>query len=365
MTVWGSVQTRRMVFARRPGEVISLEVNESSNSSSEKIPVRMLLSGQTKAPLMVYFAGLFTGVDDPFMLRSMLLYSQLGYHVVGLPNPWSLDYLAAPSRLNPGSIESEARTMLLLIERSVQKIGRGRISRVEVVGESYGGFLAVVSAALQAESRSRRAQEAAVHVDRFTVFGTPLDLAESRQQLDDSIARALPGYAAQCEGWWPRILSIASFFWSKRQSELSAQAAQCREGLLTILGFQDRLVETALKLNEIEKAKNAPPEGSDQFESWKRALTFRSFGERFTPLNSRLSSDHGKLDFWVSRALRAGSLDRVRILVAKDDPIHSPGSAERPFWKRLSGRNFLALNWGGHLGFMMDPAFANFLRAIF
>jgi hypothetical protein len=134
-----------------------------------------------KAPLMLYLPGLFANMEDHEAMRAAAFYSERGYHVVILSNPWSEEFLKRQPKFDPGTLDVEGEIALTALQFAIQKIGPDNISRVEISGESYGAMLAAIAYA-------KDRQSAHPLIDgNVTLFSPPLEMTTAIVNLDSGI----------------------------------------------------------------------------------------------------------------------------------------------------------------------------------
>jgi hypothetical protein len=170
------------------------------------------------ADLVIVLPGIFNNLRDGIPFSMITNLGRRGYHVLHVPNSWSLDYQEDNPKSLPANFEEEAATALDTIRFIVHREqAAGWKGRVHVLAESYGSYLAAVVMARDAGSPDP------VLSGQVTVVGPPTSMLQGIEHIDS----ILDGNSALASGVCKKQLSSALFYLdilnAKVQSDMKAQ----------------------------------------------------------------------------------------------------------------------------------------------
>lgn len=313
-----------------------------------------------RGPLIILFSGIFESGKSPKSRHLAETFWRRGYHVAILPNPWSVSYIRRKPVGRPGNIPFEANIGLRFVHAAIQRLGAENITSVSLVGQSYGGLLSAAVFALDQLS------DHPVINGSTLLISPPLNLRQSALNLDEGINRTESKYQT-CGAnsiFWNALRSLV-FGEKTVQGDLSPKLLSCMEPIL-FRSFRNQL---AVAVGAIRNALDVHfNDGDTDFvaDEWKytpraEGMRFmRAFSEYIPGNLSLLTSPELRLAFWLNQ-LDSDSLEKVRIISAKDDFLNSGEEWPENECPAFGARNLFLLPWGGHLGFMGTPAFQEFL----
>jgi pimeloyl-ACP methyl ester carboxylesterase len=335
------------------------EVFSNSDTSPHYLMSR---TGRKVSPLVVFFPGVF---GDPMSGGAVMVGRQLRRarnHVVVLPNPWGSVFQSAHPTFMPGDFEAEARAMVGMVNDAIRRIGPERISRVEFLGESYGGFLAPVTAAVVAKSGDFR-------VESVTSISVPYHIGNAIRAIDtmaDESEKAF--FELGCGSRVKNAFRLVGFAYElllrRKGTETYARGATgCSQAIFVYFGFQQPLYALA---EDLSRRTNRTDWLHEPGVVWRRKLRFRDFGNLFFGKDTIeiISQDTANLAYWTKLLNQAGI--ETRALVAANDPLNPPpGVGIRRVVLSYAKEELLVLPTGGHLGFRGERHYRLLLRAQF
>ena len=161
-----------------------------------------------KAPLIFVIAGTGSSFYSSNMIFFQRIFYQAGFHVICLPSPTSMNFIATASRTSlPGNILEDARDLYRVMEMAWEQVkGRIRVSEFYLTGYSLGGAEAAFVSKLDEERR-------VFNFKKVLVINPAVSLYHSAQILDRMILAALPGGLQDWNDWLNRILGrFAEFY---------------------------------------------------------------------------------------------------------------------------------------------------------
>ncbi len=324
-------------------------------------------------PLIVFLPGVFGGLESPSVFRAIQNFASRGFHVLALPNPWSLEYINnLPLKVKgqkdaqyaePGELDREALVVLDIVGQVKEDyIPHGAVSKTLLVGESYGGLLALVTGAED--------DTVSPIIDGpITMFGPPLDVGAALKGLDQGYLQTKEPYKEECKNQELRL--TLKYYMSTEDSSWDSRMLRCASSLV-YQGFHKNLVASAHALKEL---RGLVYEVSED-------LQFQDFVRLFTPNNEvelRLGEKTNLL-YWIKKyPLERRNL--LRIMTSNDDFLNRkenlPVINRNPLsWdlvkdemsKGIKGKtesSVLVLPWGGHIGFVGLKRFQELINISF
>jgi pimeloyl-ACP methyl ester carboxylesterase len=317
-------------------------------------------TGRKVSPLVIFFPGVF---GNPASGSSVMVGRQLRRarnHVVILPNPWGSVFQRARPNFMPGDFEAEARAMVRMAKHAIARIGPDRISRVEFLGESYGGFLAPVTAAVLSQTGD-------FDVRSVTSVSVPYHVGNAISAIDKLADENEDAFFEQGCRWKIKgIFRLVGFAYElllnhKDVETYARKSVGCSSAIFAYVGFQQPLYALAEDLSRRTRNADWP---KDAGEEWRRKLRFRDFGNLFFGRDTIqiISRDSANLGYWTGLLNRRGI--ETRALVAADDPLNPPpGVGTQRVILSYEKDDLLVLSSGGHLGFRGEGRYRRLLRA--
>ena len=294
-------------------------------------------------PLYIIIPGSFSNLSTPQTKRYAYTLFRKGYNVIMLPNPLSIDFLSNHPNFLPGSIFKESDSIIEAVESWLGDSGKKliKISEINIVGTSYGGFVAGVIT-----GSKRKWKE--LHKKTF-IISAPRYLDKSMKLLERYVVKGL-SYVSRykvVEFYKMIAKALMIYIGGPEKNFLDQNVLNEVQSFVVIHGFQRLLIESLEYCHRVLKKSTYQLLGDiDNAESYlklKRTLRFSDYSNKYLPKTlSRLQSEDGDLLSWVNKK-EAISVS-VRILTTKDDWVN-----ESHTWP--DSKAIMILPRGGHFGF--------------
>lgn len=298
------------------------------------------------APLAVVLLGLGTR-SRSIMARTFESYLyEAGYHVLTFDSPFLPAFSDRSRHGVAGNIVAEATLVANIIDAAVKsKQAKGMVTRVGIVGASYGGILALNIAKLAKEGK------VAVQPAAVLAISPPSSMRTAAARLDQ---------------WW------AEDRWSYKLADLYSDLAEhkpvpqgqpipfpddeMRAGISA--AFRLDLKEVVNFNDSFYKMGLLPKEAANDDEyrrDWAETWTFTKFIEKMTypywNKNDNVSSIDELWDAGDLRKLLPQCPDTVRVVLAADDPLNDPSEFEQ-LRSAIPSSTLKVLPNGGHMGYL-------------
>lgn len=304
--------------------------------------------GFKKAPLMLIVPGAFTNLDEDQAIMWMQLFSKRGYHIVLVPNPLGVDFLASAPQFKLGDYLREAISLSELAKATVGELQSKNLlaDDIQIFGLSHGAFIASILNYHLAKSD--------IEISRATLMSAPVNINDSFNHLDNQIREV---YTLGLSGSLVGTLYNYIKFCSKEKDDRFSNRERRWIKLITVVqGFQKDIVKSAKAYNELHKLDLIPTSHFKR-KRWEKELSFSGFFEKFSPeLFELYGSESSSLTYWIEKTRSLGK-DNVRVILSDDDIINP---LDAPLHE-----DFLYLRGGGHFGFHHTPWFREFLKLAF
>jgi pimeloyl-ACP methyl ester carboxylesterase len=300
--------------------------------------------------LIVFVPGVFSDSGNITGQMTLKWFSEMGYHVLVVPNPLAADYVSAGPR-NPYPFpQNEVEFVIEATQRAIfEWIDFEWVTDVHIVGESLGAMVAAATLAQDAQSPR----------PLFKAGGTflwpPLSLSHSVNQIDQLINRTQAMYSETCR---PMIDNLI-FQWRVLQgfvlSNPTELETRCAPSLVGHYAFKQNLINVTQVLR---KTRGQVPLSADEQMNLRFADFVRdySFSEPMIEQSPLVSLVH-----WLKKSETAP----WRILSSFDDFINSGLSWDAVGDLDPDGSRLVLLPWGGHIGVSALNEFPRFLRQHF
>ncbi len=318
-----------------------------------KSELKVFLRTQThKAPLIVVIPGVFANANDAIAKANMKWFSNMGYHVLTLPNCWSVDFAKARPYFKDEYPSGEANVVLQATLWAIEKqIGAQNVTSVQLIGESLGALTAAVVYAR--DSRSPRP----VFNAGATLTWPPIVLHSAMAKLDGMMQVTNQIYQGKCRHLIKQVKTKWRVLRGKYILEPTGDEIECAPAVVAQFSFRKELVKLANEINKSEKLGRQVPEN----------LTFSTFIHDYAPRYRAAldSSDrYGQLDFWMSTA-NPSSAAKVRILTSEDDFLNYQQSWDQQGLIASASTQLIVAHWGGHIGLTNTKAYEGFIKTQF
>lgn len=314
----------------------------------EKMPVEAVVQKRA-APLVVVLLGLngHTGTDFSKLWASW--YADAGYHVLTFDSTFRAPFVSTSGHGVTGNLWAETERVAAIIDTFLkEKNVRGRVTKVGVVGMSYGGAQALILgrmakdgklpfelAGIQAYSPPLRMEWTAALLDRW------YEQERSKYTLTELQSKFSSHKPAKNGGRIP-------FSESEMKAAISAAF---REGLADLIVRNDEYFE--LKVLPRGDMFDDSFVRKEHAEKW--GYTKFAFDMSLPYWEARMG--RGAIDALI-RDTQLGELLKVQpayseAIIAADDPFNAPDEFEKV---ASSGSSQLTiLPRGGHLGYVSNP----------
>jgi hypothetical protein len=315
-----------------------------------------------KAPLIAFIAGFTNKLSEPSNYRTMLRYAKRGYHVLVIPNSWTNEFIAIQPSFLPGNMPIEANFNLEILALAKNYIGLENITQTNLVGESYGGFLA--SAILGQDSISNTPE-----IDgSVTLVGPLLDAYIGTTSIN-KLLETQRANEVRCNH--SLVSNLLNYMFAENEADLSEEAKFCSDEIIGYIGFQGKLKKMLVELtlyksgvygticdNPIARVLVSllPKLDHPDFDTY-----FRNFAPE---LGDLLDGPEGNLGYWLRIATQEGRPE-PRIITARDDFLNHVESWNSNEYYEFNESNLIILPWGGHTGFKEVPMYETLLDLVF
>lgn len=313
------------------------------------VPARVVMQ-PGEAPLAIVLVGAEGKAIDPLPKQWIAWLSDAGYHVLALNSTLESDFVDRSGRGVSGNLVAEAESVRDIISAFLKSpTAQGRVTRIGVIGMSYGGVEALLLGKMAAEKKLD------FQIDAIKSFSPPIDMMRSAELIDR---------------WWREDR------WNYTLSELYLKVARhkpvapgrtiplsdslMRAGLAA--SFRLPLVDI-VERNDAAYDLKLLPEAESMDERVRRhdfAATYgftRFLREAVYPYWKEKSGlkDFSELNA-DAKLLRLLPIEPsfVEIVVAEDDPLNQRDDFEA-LKKATTSAKLTILNGGGHVGYINDP----------
>ncbi|MBI3829410.1 MAG: alpha/beta fold hydrolase [Planctomycetes bacterium] len=298
------------------------------------------------APLAVVLLGLGTR-SRSIMARTFESYLyEAGYHVLTFDSPFLPAFSDRSRHGVAGNIVAEATLVANIIDATMKsKQANGMITRVGIVGASYGGILALNIAKLAKEGKVPITPAAVLAVS------PPASMHTAASRLDQ---------------WWAEDrwnYKLADLYTDLAEHKPVAQGQpipfpdeEMRAGISA--AFRLDLKEVVNFNDSFYKMGMLPKEAANDEEyrrDWAETWTFTKFIEKMTypywNKNDNVSSIDEIWDAGDLRKLLPQCPDTVHVVLAADDPLNDPAELEQ-LRSAIPASTLKILPNGGHMGYL-------------
>ena len=327
----------------KPKNAQKVKLNISGFKS--ELVVRAVIQNHS-APLVVILNGTYGRPNEPSNNLWMAWLEERGFHVLNFDSTFH-PAMTELTRLGvAGNLEAEAELSSRIIQAFITQEMPGKMSKLGVVGMSYGGTQALLLSKMEREGRLP------FKIDAVQAYSPPISMSTSMRILDENFTYEWK----LSDHFWEFGKMKREFPVTKGYDPQMARAALSRVFRLELKDVIEK--NDTLFGAELERAgvSRLLPRG-DKTErlSYAEVTTFeRYFEDMVVPY----WQTHGRQ---ASRAelLEAGELSElmrhagssVQAILATNDPLNEPGSAERLKHESLTGR-LIVLPRGGHMGYL-------------
>jgi predicted alpha/beta-fold hydrolase len=320
-----------------------------------------------RAPLVVILNGTFGKANDGMTNLWMAWLEANGWHVFSFDSTFHYAFTSAAQIGVAGNLEVEAETAGQVIQAFLERPEiSGKVTRIGVVGMSYGGIQALNLARLSKLGRLP------FHLDAAQAYSAPVSMWSAMRILDDGFGfqKGVPQLAWDfllLKREWPVKTQYA------REDMRLALSRVFRLDLQHVVETNDRLFDKELAAAgcprlDIPKEDPAAGIGAGERVGYAAAVNFQTYFRRVVA------------PYWIAKGrarnaediLRLGDLsvlvrecgDNARVILAANDPLNEEGAVER-LRAEVGGAKLTVLPRGGHLGFVNAEWTRTSLRGLF
>ena len=302
---------------------------------AKEIEGRVLWQREHQAPLAVLLLGLSARAkDDLSQVWTSYLYES-GYHVLIFDSVFHPDFCKRAAQGASGHLVVEAELVGKIIEQFRNSSeAQGRITQIGLVGTSYGGTVALNCMRLAQQGKFPFVP------DRVLAVSPPISLKYAAQFLDRCYTEDLPKFGLM------DLLPLRGHEPVPAGSPVPFSDSMMRAGIGYVFhGDLENVVSRNLKLYgsqipglTIRDTKHCT------FQDYEEMLAQKYWEAKTTT----------PLDLWSLGELNTllqGASDKVRVVLAADDPLDDPTQVEN-IKNSVPAGVLTVLPHGGHLGFV-------------
>lgn len=320
ITLWGGVK-RFLNAGSLEGEAFSVKL--PSFEKELEIYTRKI---EGKAPLMVFFPGIFgthEGSVSPWIMNG---FEAQGFHTASIPNFLSKSYIRAlPKYSAQNAFTFDAKASLEAVQKALDKVGAENVDEVVFLGESLGSYLLA-----SVEQFIDDFPQIKQRLKKVVFLWPPLNLDVSLKAFDDKAAASKKDYE-DCS-YLLRIPSfLKHFWWQERPQGMDGGDQTCFGAYLfhgTFLKSMGESFDAYVEAREL-----TDKEGPKGFRDFVKSYN-PHFGEAIEREDPRLEFQYW-LKRWEKRAVS------IRIASSEDDFIN-----KKEDWDDI--KNKFLFNWGEH-----------------
>ncbi len=358
-SAWNSIKMN-FTIPQYPQGSLKIDL-KSKHFKSGKLPGLIYLQKDkegnlSKAPLMLHIPGIFSDIRDLQSFRVLDDFASRGFHTIVIPNPWSAQYIEEGAQDMPGYMESESTAILDIISQVKESLLQGDlVSDVHLSGNSYGGFLVAVIAALDAESPHP------IVTGQTTITAPPYQVKHALNALDKLMIDFKDIYDNLSD--LDKLVILQSYRSAKKETDLFLVARKLAPAFIAFPGFNEFLGRTMVAVNKMKQVGVVPEfKTESDFLKWSHSYNFDRYTAEFNPeILPLMLSEIGRIDYWIQRSLAAGN-KRIRMISAANDFINV-GDLHR--MEKIPAENYILIPKGGHSGFTGFPWYKQFMNYIY
>lgn len=314
----------------------------------DKFPVSAVIQ-ESSAPLVVILLGIDGHPDEDFSRLWASWYAEAGYHVLSFESTFTQDFNARSHRGVIGNMWLESELAAKIVAAFVsQSCDNGRVSKIGVVGMSYGGIEALMLGTFAADKKLP------FEVAAIQAYSPPISLQHSAAIVD--------GWYAETYGKYTLVELLAL---RKHVPNRDCPDSPICESMLKAAGAANFRLPLPALIAYSDKAYclNQLPKGDEFDDAYVRAdhaarWTFMKFAYGMSYPYWMRTLNAPNLDLLVNaanlNALLARQPSGSEIILAEDDPLDSAADMQS-FKAQSAGKPVTLLPHGGHLGYINEP----------
>ena len=314
-----------------------------------RVPVKAVIQPHA-APLVIVIPGLDGKADSKLGKLWPAWYSEAGYHVLTFDSTFTWSFNAVSGHGASGHIGVEAQCVRDLVESFLKSDAiKDKVSRIGVVGMSYGGIQALMLGQMQKDNALP------FKIDAIQVWSPPVNMQRTCEILDKWYAE---------DRWNYTLAELATKMSSHKPvapgKSIPFSDEEMRAGIAAV--FRLDLANLILKTDRAYKL-NLLPSGNNEFDAedvrkdhastwgfqrFVSELTFPYWEKRL-----KLGSVEELTSSFELRTLLPKQASHTEVIIAADDPFNTA----EDLMALDSVKKECALNvlkGGGHLGFVAE-----------
>jgi predicted alpha/beta-fold hydrolase len=319
------------------------------DSFKKKVPVKAIIQSQP-APLVVVLLGVDGVADGKLGKLWPSWFAQAGYHVLTFDSTFLSSFIEISGHGVTGNLLAESERVRDIISGFLATGEmKNKVTRIGIVGMSYGGIQALVLGSMAAEGKLP------FNVEAIQAYSPPIRMQKTGELIDKWYAE---------DRWQYTLVELAEKMSGHKpvspDSAVPFDDSLMRAGIAAV--FRLGLVDVIVRNDRVYKLQILPSGNNfdDEYVKRDNAATWgytRFMNECSFPYWQRRMNYHQPSDLTDPIALQ-NLLPKQpafsETIIAEDDPFNTPeDSAEVK--SKFAGPRLTMLPHGGHLGFVNDP----------
>lgn len=333
ISLWGGIK-RKWKGGDPEGEV--RDYYASKYFKNKTLPI-YFSEQESKAPLSIYFPGIFGKYDGDLSPGIIDLLESKKSHVAVIPNFLSDTYIKSEPIYREDVSKTDITAASTIVKKIFLSIKKSHVTHINLIGESLGTFVA--SGVLSKLSHDERFKNLKINL---ILFSPPLKLHKVLENFDNEIHKSKQTYE-NCSFWYRYPSIFYHFIIQDIPKNVSKDFVKCLDSYLYHGVFKVGIKNSMKALKEVQGKKLVTaPKNFDQY--------FKEFNHNFYQM---IQSKNEKLNlsFWLNK--RKMSNTTVRIVSAQDDFLNTGIDWEKFLESSsLDKDNLIMLSWGAHSGFL-------------
>jgi len=335
----------RVKDVRVPGEqTIKMRVE----GFADELAVQAVIQDHP-APLVVVILGLSAKTKSDYSKQWPAWLAEAGFHVLYFDSTFGDSFQKVARRGVSGNVFSEAESARDVIAAFTNRSEiQGRITRIGLVGYSYGAVEALILGKMSAEGKLP------FELSAIQAYEPPLDLRATANVLDRWFEEDRPRYTLI---ELQRMFKISSGDEERELAKLSpsamraAIAATFREELSNVIVENDKIYKLGLlpKTDAVDE-EYVRKDAADQygFIPYAEGIALPFWAQRMGYANAERMVNEATVF-----ALLPAQPNFCEVIEAANDPFNTPDQLEL-LQRQNAGQRLTIIPHGGHLGYMSD-----------
>jgi predicted alpha/beta-fold hydrolase len=325
----------------------------------KKMPVRAIIQPQ-EAPLVVVLLGLDGRADGPLGKLWPSWFGAAGCHVLTCDSTFRAQFVEISGHGVTGNLPAETEQVAKIIEAFLEQSDvRGRVTKIGVVGLSYGGIEALLLGQMAA------ANKLPFKLDAVQAYSPPVNLSHTGNLIDRWYRE---------DRWDYTLVELANKFADHKPvppgSPVPFDHSLMRAGIAAV--FRLGLAEVIFRNNEAYKL-GLLPEGNQfneqyvkqeyaklwSFDKFLKEMSFPYWQQKAGLKDLAELTGPVQLSNLVQKQIL-----RLEVIVAEDDPLNTPEDMAT-FKTAAKSYPVIILPRGGHLGYVSNEWTKAMLLSLF